>query len=145
MNEPYLAALWQEISAWKQVEVALTDQRQAVLARDANQLWGLQDRLQELLRQASLSRNESLGHRRQVTGGAALPPDVTEIEQQAHQMHLRVHDAIRLNHELLKDICTYLEMIREVVFPHTLPPTYGHPSRQQRVPADHPAATERVA
>lgn len=139
MSDHYLAALWQEISAWKQVEKALLEQRQALLHRRSQELWEVQDRLSERLRQAVICRNQTLRCKPRSSRS-----EVAAIEEQAERMHRQVHDAVRLNHELLKDVCTYFEMIREVVFPQTLPPTYDHPARRPRS-ASASAIGSRVA
>ena len=128
MSDQYLAALWQEIAAWQRVAEALSEQRQAILHRKSQQLWEVQERLQEALRLAVIARNETLRRRPPERG-----PEVATIEEQVARMHLQVRDGVRLNHELLKDICTYLEMIREVVFPHTLAGTYEGGGRRREV------------
>ena len=126
MSESYLGALWQETAAWQEVEGALRGQRSAIIGRQAEAIWESQDRLQELLRVAAIAQAESRRLR---------PPEVDEetqvVEGQAERSRGQVRDALQLNHELLKDLCCYLDMIREVVYPRTLPPTYGNPRQRQ--------------
>ena len=124
MSQAYLTTLWREVGAWRDVEAALREQRTAIVKRQVESIWDTQDLLQDLLRQAACCRAETHKLR-----PAEVDPDTAQVEQQATQVRLQVRDALSLNHELLKDICCYLEMVREVVFPQTLPPTYGNPRR----------------
>lgn len=134
MSEAYVKALWQEVAAWQELDAIVHVQRKAIINRDSGQVWDCQERLRELLRQAIVACQETVRLRCPVGDDQGL-----EAERKAATMRLEVRDAIRLNNDLLRDICSYLEMIREVAFPQTLPPTYGHPLAGRHTPATSPA------
>lgn len=122
MNQEYLAALWQEMAAWRELEAGLRDQRRAIISRDVDGVWQSQERLQELLRQAATCRMQAHQLR-----PAKVDMPTQAIEDEAGAVRQQVRQAMALNFELLRDVCSYLEMVREVAFPHTVPPTYRHP------------------
>ena len=126
MSQEYLAALWEETSAWRDVDEAIQEQRSAIINRQAEAIWESQDRLQELLRRAAVCRNSSSGLRPGEVDG-----ETEAIEAMVVNVRRQVRDALRLNHELLRDLCHYLDMIREVAFAHTLPPTYTDPRHER--------------
>ena len=140
MREAYLVALWKEMGVWREVEAALREQRTAIVKRQAEAIWDSQDVLEELLRQAALCRGES--HRLRPE---EVDRDTGRVERQAANVRQEVREALRLNHELLKDICCYLEMVREVVFPQTLPPTYQHPRKKLAVSSSANITGARIA
>jgi hypothetical protein len=127
VSEPYVTALWDEIGAWSDLRQALREQRTAIVHRQIEAVWASQDRLQELLRQVATLQGR---------GRQLRPPEpdpaIRDLELQVSTLRREVRDVLRLNHELLRDICSYLEMMREVVFPQTLPPTYRHPRERSR-------------
>lgn len=134
MSEVYVRALWQEIAAWQDLDAVLHVQRKAIINRDSGQVWDCQERLRELLRQAIIACQESTRVKTEVSDQQGV-----EAERKASVMRIQVRDAIRLNNDLLRDICSYLEMIREVAFPQTLSPTYGNPrSSRGGQPAQSP-------
>lgn len=122
MSERYVKALWDEIAAWQELDAVLHVQRKAIINRDSDQVWDCQERLREHLRQAIVACQETVRLKTPVQD-----PPGQEAERKAQVMRLQVRDGIRLNNDLLRDICSYLDMIREVAFPHTLPPTYSNP------------------
>lgn len=122
MSERYVKALWDEIVTWQELDAVLHVQRTALINRDSDQVWECQERLREHLRQTIVACQETVRLKTPLQDPAGL-----EAERKAQAMRLQVRDAIRLNNELLRDICTYLEMIRDVALPHTLPPTYSNP------------------
>jgi hypothetical protein len=114
--------LRQEIKAWESLEATLRVQRQAIIGRDSAGVWECQETLREGLRMVIVACQNTAHQKTPLTDASAQ-----EIERRAQGLRLQVRNDIRLNNDLLRDICTYLEMIREVAFPHTLPPTYSHP------------------
>jgi hypothetical protein len=136
----YLAALWREMTAWREVETALQEQRSVIIQRQAQAIWASQDRLGELLQQAAACHGEAGGLKPET------PDEETEgVIQQARRVRQNVHEALRLNHELLRDLCSYLDMMREVVYPQTLPPTYDHPQRGRSALRGMPGGQTRIA
>jgi len=137
MTESFEEALRQEVLAWQHLEIVARQQCQAVVRREAQGLDDLREGLQEAVRLALLTRHESLRLR---------PPEIdaaqTELVGQADEAQTRARQAIRLNLELLRDTCSYLEMIRGVVHPEAVPARYG---RRRPAPAVPTAAHERVA
>lgn len=122
MSERYVKALWDEIAAWQELDAVLHVQRKAIINRDSDQVWDCQERLRDHLRQTIVACQETT-----CTKTALQDPQGLEVERKAQAQRLQVRDSIRLNNDLLRDICSYLEMIREVAYPHTLPPTYSNP------------------
>jgi hypothetical protein len=122
MNQEYLAALWQEMAAWRELEAGLRDQRRAIISRDVDGVWQSQERLQELVRQAGTCRVQAHQLR-----PAEVDMPTRAVKEEAGAVRQQVRQAMALNFELLRDVCSYLEMVREVAFPHTVPPTYRHP------------------
>ena len=137
MSEAYLTALQQEIAAWQDVEAVVRDQRAAIVRRQGEAVWDSQETLREGLRLALLAHERTRGCR-----PATELTQAADFERQAQQAQRQVRDAVRLNHELLKDICSYLDMIREALLPQPLPAAYG-PARLSR--ADFGATSSRVA
>jgi hypothetical protein len=142
VTEVYVRALWQEIAAWQELDAVLHVQRKAIINRDSGQVWDCQERLRELLRQAIVACQDTARVKVDVTDEQGV-----EAERKAGIMRVQVRDAIRLNNDLLRDICSYLEMVREVAFPQTLPPTYANPrlSRNGQSPQSPPLTGAKVA
>jgi hypothetical protein len=142
VSEAYLEALREEISAWEELEATLRVQRQAIIGRDSAGVWECQERLREGLREVIVACQNTARQKTPLTDGPAQ-----ETERGAQGLRLQVRNSIRLNNDLLRDICTYLEMIREVAFPHTLPPTYSHPRVVRSLPhsTNSPLTGSKVA
>lgn len=117
-----MKALWNEIGAWQELDAVLHVQRKALINRDSDQVWECQERLREHLRQAITASQETMQFKQPTED-----PEGLTVERKAQAMRVQVRDAIRLNNELLRDICSYLEMIRDVALPHVAPPTYCNP------------------
>lgn len=123
MSEAYVKALCDELASWQELDALVHVQRKAIINRDSGQVWECQERLRERLREVMLACQESTRLRTELSGAEA------ETEQKVKALRRQVRDGIGLNNDLLRDICSYLEMVREVAFPQTVPLTYGR-SRQ---------------
>jgi hypothetical protein len=137
MTEAYLAALQRETVIWREVETLVREQRNAIIRRDAAVVWDSQEELRETIRRALLAHEET-----RACQPEARPSEAMATERQAQQAQREARDALRLNHELLKDICSYLDMILEALVPQPLPPAYG-PTRLPR--PEYGATGSRVA
>lgn len=122
VNDEYLATLRQELAVWRKVAASLRSQRQAIVQRQAQRVWDSQDEIHDLLYQVAAAHAETARRKPQVVGQEA-----EVLEQQLRQTQQATQDEIRLNHELLRDICSYLDMIREVLLPEVNSATYTHP------------------
>lgn len=127
MSEDYTTALWAEIGAWQELHRALKDQRAAIVRRDVETVWSSQEELQDLLGQVAATHARSQA----ATPGAASAEE-TSLATHAEILRHQARQELELNFQLLRDICCYLDMMREVVFPGTLPPTYRHPRDASR-------------
>ena len=115
MSECYREALAAESAAWQELDCILHTQRQAIIHRDSEQVWQSQQRLRELLAQALVTGQETV--RLQT---ADLDQQTAALEQETLALRRQVRDGVRLNNALLRDICSYLEMVRPAVFPYAL-------------------------
>lgn len=120
MSEQYLQALSDETLAWEELEGLLRQQCQSIIRREADRVSELQEPLRERVRLALLARDETARLRPEQS-----LPEGDALTQQLQRARQRAQDALRLNRELLVDVCSYVEMIREVVAPQALPPRYG--------------------
>ena len=140
MSEEYLAALWAETGAWNDLEQALRRQRTAIVQRQIEAVWASQDELQDLL--GNVAACQALSYRLRP---AAMDEELARLERETAVLRQQVRESLQLNHELLKDICCYLDMMREVVHPHTLPPTYRDPRDRARAAAAPSHSVSRIA
>lgn len=122
-----MAVLWDEISAWNDLQQAVRDQRSAIVQRELDAVWAVQDRLQELLGRVAALQEQSSQLR-----PALLSAAVQELERHLGGLRRQARDGLRLNQELLRDICSYLDMMREVVLPPVARCTYSDPRGAQR-------------
>ena len=120
VTDRYEEALTQEIATWQDLEALARRQRQAVVHRRAQDLDDLRGDLREQLRLALMAHQQSLKLKPR-----QAQPRQAERAQQADAAQLQARDAIRLNLELLRDTCSYLEMIRGVVTTEAVPARYG--------------------
>jgi hypothetical protein len=118
--ERYEDVLQREIGLWQELEALARQQRQAVIQRRAQDLDDLRGDLREQLRLALMAHQQSLKLK-----PPAANPEQLELSAQADRAQLQARDAIRLNLELLRDTCSYLEMIRSVITTETVPARYG--------------------
>ncbi len=120
----YLTALSEETRAWKTMQELLLSQRMAIIQRRGEVIWELQDQLHEAIHTAA----RCVAHSRTVR-----PIDVSPEERAAELETKRVQEeagqSLRLNHELLNDMCTYLQMLREVIAPRAVD-TYTPPRQR---------------
>lgn len=137
VQEAYVAALWEEIGAWNDLLTGLRDQRAAIVRRDVEAVWASQERLQEGLRQVAVK------HEARRRRPRAVSAELASLERQTAALHEQTRAALALNFELLRDICCYLDMLREVAFPETLAPTYHRSSGS--APATAGLAVSRTA
>lgn len=121
MSEQYLQALRDEVSAWEELESLLRQQCMGIIRREADRVSDRQEPLREHVRLALLARDETARLRPE-----ARLPEADQLGAQLQRARQRAQDALRLNRELLVDVCSYLEMIRDVVAPQALPPRYGN-------------------
>ncbi len=136
MHETYELLLGQEIAAWEALEALARQQRQAIVTRQAQRVDDLRADLRERLRLALLAHQQTLQARPSpVEDRHAVAEAAVDRAQEA------ARDAIRFNLELLRDTCSYLEMMRCAVAPDGAPAAYGQ-GRHPRVVA---AAARRVA
>ena len=140
MCEAYAAALWEEIGAWQDLLAGLREQRAAIVRRDVEAVWDTQERLQEALRGVAVRHAQGRRQRPR-----AVSAEVATLERQVAALHDQARAALTLNYEFLRDICRYLDMLREVVFPATLAPTYRHPGDSTAPPARPGLAITRTA
>lgn len=96
-------ALCEEQVAWAQLAALAREQRQALLGRDVARIDELRDQLQTRLGAALAARQRSLDSR-----GETPSPR----QRQADDTLRQAHDAVHLNLELLRDVCSYLQMLR---------------------------------
>jgi len=115
--ERYEAAQWEELAAWRQVTALAQRQRQALLGREAQQLDTLREELQAQLGAALAAHTRSMGCR-EAGGKSPLQHEVEEALRLAH-------GEINLNLQLLRDTCSYLQMMRTAVVSEALPAGYG--------------------
>jgi hypothetical protein len=140
VSEAYTAALWVETGAWNDLQGALRRQRAAIVHREIEAVWASQDELQGLLGSVAACHAQSRRLRPTTIGD-----ELKRLERETVVLRQQARDSLQLNHELLKDICCYLDMMREVVHPHTLPPTYGDPRDRARPAAAPNHSVSRTA
>ena len=138
MTESYREALVAEAEAWRELDDVLHTQRQAIIHREVEQVAESQQQLRTLLADVLVTGQETM--RLKVT---ELDEETAALERETQALRRQVRDGVRLNNALLRDICSYLEMVRPVVLPRALQPT----SAQPRVVGsfEHAAETSRVA
>jgi len=127
--EPYELMLAQETAAWEAVTALARDQRQAIVMREAQRVDALRGDLRDTLRLALLAHEQTLQAR-------PAPPtgEFRGQEEATQRAQLSARDALRFNLELLREACSYLEMLRSATAPHETPVGYG-PDRRPRVVA----------
>lgn len=138
MTESYREALAAESMAWQELDSVLHTQRQAIIHRASEQVWESQQRLRELLTQVLVTGQETM--RLQT---ADLDEPTAALEQETQALRRQVRDGVRLNNALLRDICSYLEMVRPLPFPYALDAAPRSPRVIGSI--EHAAEKSRVA
>ncbi|NPV48495.1 MAG: hypothetical protein HPY69_16265 [Armatimonadetes bacterium] len=122
MPDPYATLLWDELGAWHELQEAVRVQRAAIVQRRLDAVWTTQDALQDLL-----GRLAVLQERQRETRPLEPDGELRALEHRVGALRRQAREGLRLNHELLRDICSYLDMMREVVLLPRQCPTYGDP------------------
>lgn len=141
-SEAYLTTLWDEIAAWQQLDAVLDLQRKAIINRDSPRVAEYQERVRELLRDVIAACQQTMRHKARLLDESGI-----EVERRAQAMRLQVRDAVRLNNDLLRDVCSYIEAIRKTPLPRQpsglsmAPRVVGAILRR----ATHPNSNRRVA
>jgi hypothetical protein len=137
-----VAILRDEIAAWQQLDAVLDVQRKAIINRDSPRVAECQERVRELLRDVIAACQQTMRHKSRL-----LDENGMEVERRAQAMRLQVRDAVRLNNDLLRDVCSYIEAINKTPLPR-------QPSALSMAPrvvgailhrATHPQQDRRVA
>lgn len=120
MPDRYEDALKEEMAAWQQLVGLAHHQREALLGRKVQQMEALREQLQTQLGIALSARRHSLD----CCGDA---PEVRQspFHHQAEETLRRAHEAVRLNLQLLRDTCSYLQMLRTAIAAESVPAGYG--------------------
>jgi hypothetical protein len=137
MLDAYREALEAEAGAWKALEALARRQRQAIIYRQVSEVDELRRELEEQLRLTLLAHQGS----RQSQPGQAEVIEV-EWEQRVQRAQLAAREALRLNQELLRDACCYLEMLHGITVRETDAAAYGPAHARCRVA---PSAQSKVA
>lgn len=120
MPDRYEAALEEETTAWQQLAALARRQREALLGREVQQLDALREPLQTQLSAALSARQRSLDCR-----GSATEAHSAAVARQAEETLREAHEAVHLNLQLLRDTCSYLQMLRSAIVSESLPTGYG--------------------
>lgn len=124
--EMYATALRQEAKAWQELEKALREQRLAIVKRENQRVYELQERLNELVQQALVAYHQTCQYREiSQSGTPASGEEVRSAEAEVSRARQEARRALRLNQELLRDVCCYLQMVRDILRPRALPEHYG--------------------
>lgn len=120
MPDCHEETLQSEAIAWQAVTDLALRQRQALLGREAQQVEALREALQAQLSAALAARQLSLESRRD-------PPEAphTRLRRQADEALRNAHEALRLNLDLLRDTCSYLQMLGSALRADPAPTGYG--------------------
>lgn len=137
MLEQYREALELEAGAWRALEVVARQQRQAIVFRQAGEVDTLRAELEAQLRLTLIAHHQSGRSRPQEAEALAV-----DWEQRVRRAQREAREALSLNRELLRDTCSYLEMIRCVTRPETAPVAYGPEHARRSRPT---AAQSKVA
>ena len=108
------------MAAWQQLVALARRQREALLGREVQQLDALREQLQTQLSAALSARQRSLDCR-----GDAPEARQAPLQRQAEETLRQAHEAVHLNLELLRDTCSYLQMLRSAIASESLPTGYG--------------------
>jgi hypothetical protein len=114
-TEAYVSALWDEIEAWQQLDAVLALQRKAIINRESAQVGNCQERVRGLLRDVMAACQQTMRRKAPLTDERGL-----ETERRAQAMRLQVRDAVRLNNDLLRDVCSYLEALSKTLRPRQM-------------------------
>ncbi|MGE5530701.1 MAG: hypothetical protein ACM3VW_01120 [Bacteroidota bacterium] len=128
MLEAYREALEAEAGAWKALEALARRQRQAIIYRQVNEVDELRRELEEQLRLTLLAHQAS--RQSQPQHGEVID---TEWEQRVQRAQLAAREALRLNRELLRDACSYLEMLHGITAREADAAAYGPTRARCRV------------
>lgn len=120
MPDRHEDALREELAAWQQLVGLAHEQREALLSRKVPQIDALREQLQTQLGVALSARRHSLDCR-----GDAPEVRQSPLQRQAEETLRRAHEAVRLNLQLLRDTCSYLQMLRTAIAAESLPAGYG--------------------
>jgi len=118
--EVYATALRQEAQAWQELEKALRQQRLAIVKRENQRVYEWQERLNELVQRALVAYHHTCQCRVQT-----FSEEIQDAEAEVSRARQEVRRALRLNQELLRDVCSYLQMVRDILRPQALPEHYG--------------------
>jgi len=140
VDDPYLTATQHEADTWRKLAACVRQQRDAILRRQVDAVWASQDLLQHHLQQVAAASEAAAALRAGRTPGGA-----TEVEHQITDLRLETRRGLQLNHELLQDICSYLDMMREVILPTEASATYQHPQSRGPVAGNPPTMVSRTA
>lgn len=137
MYEIYREALEAEAAAWKTLELMARRQRQAIIYRQVSEVDDLRRELEEQLRLTLLAHHDA----QQAQPERPQSIDI-EWEQRVQRAQLEAREALRLNRELLRDACSYLEMLHGVIVREPEPAAYGPAHARRKAPA---SAQSKVA
>jgi hypothetical protein len=127
MLETYREALETEASAWNALEDVARRQRQAIIYRQLGEVDELRRELEEQLRRTLLAHQQSQQSQPEQAEAIEI-----EWEQRVERAQFAARDGLRLNRELLRDACSYLEMLHGLTVQELEPTAYGpaHARRQ---------------
>lgn len=122
--------LAQELAAWQTLEALAREQRQAIITRSAPRVDELRGELREKLRLALLAHQQTEQAQPEMPAPSAAP-----LVREVQEAQVSARDALRFNLELLREVCSYLEMLRSATHPGELSVGYGQDRRPRVVAA----------
>lgn len=122
MPDAYATLLWEELGAWHDLQTTVRAQRNAIVQRQLEAVWTTQETLQGLL-----GRLLELQERQRQIRPPEPDQELRALEHRLATLRSQARQGLRLNHELLCDICSYLDMLREIVLLPRQGPTYDDP------------------
>ncbi|MHB8997148.1 MAG: hypothetical protein ACYC63_18025 [Armatimonadota bacterium] len=137
MLETYREALEAEASAWNALGDVARRQRQAIIYRQVDEVDELRRELEEQLRRTLLAHHQSQQSQPEQAEAIEI-----EWEQRVRRTQFEARHGLRLNRELLRDTCNYLEMLHALTERDSGPVAYGPAHARRQLPA---SAQSKVA
>ena len=129
MLETYREAVEAEASAWNALADVARRQRQAIIYRQVGEVDQLRRELEEQLRRTLVAHQCSQQSQPEQAEAIEI-----EWEQRVRRAQSGARDALRLNRELLRDTCNYLEMLHALTERDTGLAAYGPSHTRRQLP-----------